>query len=106
MTEYTPTTDDVRTRYTDDRAGIGAWTRCDESVERAVESANAEFDRWYAAEIARAKAEALREAAEAMRLAKEPGHRYLLDLLDADVASSPDVWLERRAALLAKEADQ
>ena len=59
MSEYTPSVDNVRDRYAGARAGIGEWTRFDDSVRRAVEDAYAEFDSM----IARVRAEALREAA-------------------------------------------
>ena len=52
--EYTPTTDEVREFH---------W----EAVIAAIPSMpdpNAQFDRWYAGERAKAKAEALREAAD------------------------------------------
>lgn len=45
MSDYTPSVDEVRDRYADARVGIGEWTRFDESVRRAVEDAQAEFDR-------------------------------------------------------------
>lgn len=51
------------------------------------------------------KAEALREAADAMRLAKEPGHWNLRDPLYADITLSPDEWMERRAFRLAFTTD-
>ena len=56
MTEYIPTLDEVRDKYADARVGIGEWTRFDESVKQAVESAYAEFDRWLAS-VERAAAE-------------------------------------------------
>ena len=56
MREYIPTLDEVRDKYADARVGIGEWTRFDESVKQAVESAYAEFDRMIA--------EVEREAAE------------------------------------------
>src|SRR5690606_1879291 len=46
------------------------------------------------------KAEALRQAADARRRAKEPGHWHLRDRFDAESSYSPDVWLEYRAARL------
>lgn len=61
MSEYTPSLDEARDRYADARAGIGEWTRFDDSVRRAVEDAYAEFDRM----IAKVRAEALREASDA-----------------------------------------
>lgn len=64
MSEYTPTPDEVRDRYADARAGIGEWTRFDESVRRAVEEAYEEFDRMIAAIEREAAARALIEAAE------------------------------------------
>ena len=71
MTKYTPTVDEVRDRYADGRTGIGEWTRFDESVKRAVESAYAEFDRMIAeaerAAAAKARGEALIEAVQAHR---------------------------------------
>ena len=71
MTKYTPTVDEVRDRYADGRTGIGEWTRFDESVKRAVESAYAEFDRMIAeaerAAAARARGEALIEVVQAHR---------------------------------------
>lgn len=63
MSECTPSVDNVRDRYADARAGIGEWTRFDDSVKRAVEDAYAEFDRM----IAKVRAEALREAARGIR---------------------------------------
>lgn len=67
MSEYTPSLDEARDRYADARAGVGEWTRFDDSVLRAVEDAYAEFDRWLADHDAKVRAEALREAAEGMR---------------------------------------
>src|SRR5690606_1311959 len=55
---------------------------------------------------AEVKAEALREAADAMRQAKEPGHWNLRDPFYAGITLSPDEWLERRAVRLAMGADQ
>ena len=55
MREYIPTLDEVRDKYADARVGIGEWTRFDESVKQAVESAYAEFDRMIA-EVERAAA--------------------------------------------------
>lgn len=48
MSEYTPSVDKVRDLYADARAGVGEWTRFDDSVKRAVEDAYAEFDRMIA----------------------------------------------------------
>lgn len=56
--QYTPTTEEVRDRYADARAGIGEWTRFDDSVARAVEEAYAEFDRWLAERDAEVAAKA------------------------------------------------
>lgn len=71
MTEYIPTLDEVRDKYADARVGIGEWTRFDESVKQAVESAYAEFDRMIAeverAAAAKARGEALIEAVQAHR---------------------------------------
>ncbi|MBK0420463.1 hypothetical protein JD276_15675 [Leucobacter sp. CSA1] len=58
---FTPTPDEVRDRYADARAGIGEWTRFDESVKRAVEEAYEEFDRMIAAIEREAAARALDE---------------------------------------------
>lgn len=62
MNDYTPSVDEVRDRYADARVGIGEWTRFDESVRRAVEDAQAEFDRM----IAQVRAEALRNFADSI----------------------------------------
>ena len=71
MTEYIPTLDEVRDKYADARVGIGEWTRFDESVKQAVESAYAEFDRMIAeverAAAARARGEAIIETVQAHR---------------------------------------
>ena len=66
MTEYIPTLDEVRDKYADARVGIGEWTRFDESVKQAVESAYAEFDRMIAEVERAAAARALEEFADQM----------------------------------------
>lgn len=65
MREYIPTLDEVRDKYADARVGIGEWTRFDESVKQAVESAYAEFDRMIAEVRRQAAEEALLKAADA-----------------------------------------
>lgn len=57
MSEYTPNTEEVEHNY--------AW---DGYMDAPLKSREAAFKRWYAAEIRRAKAEALREAGEAIQL--------------------------------------
>ena len=52
----------------------------------------------------RIAAQALRDAAEGMRSAKDYGHWNLRSEDDPEVAYSPDVWVERRAARIEKEA--
>lgn len=75
--EYTPSTDEVRDVFASDEFG--------ELKDRWAE----EFDRWHAAEIRRAKAEALRDAAVAVGSAstsacKTPGcHRADQIILEA-----------------------
>ena len=78
MTEYIPTLDEVRDKYADARVGIGEWTRFDESVKQAVESAYAEFDRMIASVERAAAARALEEAADDIESRRnEPGLVHL-----------------------------
>ena len=56
MSDYTPTTDEVRDRY--------AWGRSDVGYV-SYDEAEAEFNQWLAAHDAKVKADALRDAAEA-----------------------------------------
>jgi hypothetical protein len=49
-------------------------------------------------------ASALRDAAEGMRSAKDYGHWNLRSEDDPEAAYSPDVWVDRRAARIEKEA--
>ena len=62
MSEYTPNTEAVREQYTREQPP---------HIGTASEK-SAEFDRWYAAEIAAAKAEALREASRAVPFPIDP----------------------------------
>lgn len=74
MSEYIPTLDEVRDKYADSRVGIGEWTRFDESVKQAVESAYAEFDRMIAEVERAAAARALREFAQHLIESVMPEH--------------------------------
>lgn len=68
MSEFTPETNAVRDFYVDHRVPTYPWTRFGEDEIAAVESAQAEFDRWLAAhdaEVRRAAAEAIRKSDEA-----------------------------------------
>lgn len=88
MSEFTPTTDEVRARYCADEFGHPA----------ALTDPCLEFDRWLEAHDREVAAKALRDAAHSMRRHKQPGHWNLTDELDPDnAAQSPDAWLERRA---------
>lgn len=79
MSEFTPSVDKVRDLYADARAGVGEWTRFDDSVKRAVEAAYAEFDRM----IAKVRAEALlAEVAEYRRRVNEV-HEAAIGLVGA-----------------------
>ena len=62
MTDYTPTTEDVQAAY-GGRAVLGT-----PAMAANYEEAEAQFDRWLAAHDAKVKAEALREAADALLL--------------------------------------
>ena len=91
MNEYTPTVDRVRDVFADGRAGIGEWTRFDESVKRAVEEAYAEFDRM----IAEVKAQALEEAAEVVEIDMGRGFTGSDDHV---ATANAEAWLRARAA--------
>lgn len=55
MTEYTPTTEQVREAY----AAHGAWKA---TPTRGARASNEQFDRWHAAEIARAEKRGVEKA--------------------------------------------
>lgn len=87
MSDYTPDTETVREQYTREQPPhIGT-----------VGEKGREFDRW----LAGVKAEALREAAEGMRRAKEPYHWNLS--VGPESAASPDMWLLYRADKIEKD---
>ena len=84
MTEYTPTTEQVREGYVE---GMN-WTSGNTDAESV-----AEFDGWLAGTIAEAKAEALREAADVIERLDSDAEMY-----DEDLKATPvDVWLRTRA---------
>lgn len=92
MSEYkTTTTRRVRHGYAEYAESI--WRIL---YEDAVEG----FDKWLTQAQAEAAADGLREAAQAMRAAKEPYHWNLRDPRDPETSYSPDVWLEVRAERL------
>lgn len=80
--QYTPSTEQVRSHY--------VFNQSDHWDPARGEA----FDRW----LAKVRAEALRDAAAAMRRHKEPGHWNLRDEEHpSDASQSPDAWLERCA---------
>lgn len=100
MSEYTPSLDEARDRYADARAGVGEWTRFDDSVLRAVEDAYAEFDRWLADHDAKVRAEALREAADAIKPPEvEPESPYSYDPWEDESIDQDNTYEVVRAAV-------
>jgi hypothetical protein len=93
------------------------WTPTDEQVEQAADAIHKDglwdLGYWERVRLARAvlvavgphiAAQALSEAAEGMRSAKDYGHWNLRSEDDPEAAYSPDVWVDRRAARIEKEA--
>lgn len=92
-----------------------SWTPTDEQVEKAADAVHEgglwDLDYWERVRLARAvlvaagptiAAQVLRDAAEGMRSAKDHGH-WNLRGEDPETAYSPDVWVEHRAARIARE---
>ena len=86
MSDYTPTTDEVRDRY--------AWGRSDVGYV-SYDEAEAEFDQWLAEHDAKVKADALRDAAEAW--AEDP------ESVDSETPADTRNWMRDRADKIEKE---
>lgn len=118
MSDFTPSTDDVRDRYADARVGIGEWARVDESVKRSVEEAYGAFDRWIAGVradavlkvLASPSAEVVERAAQRLFDDGTMGGGYLWAELAERDASRAEMWREDarrilKAALVGGESD-
>ena len=93
--EYTPTVDEVRDAWIDARIGYG-FDR--ENIHDREERLHAAFDRFMAAHDAEVKAEALREAADDIKLGDWSHHGNVDDVSNAEAEAS--TWLMARAAAL------
>lgn len=92
LSEYTPTTVEVRNEWAGSRADSYAL-----AVEHADAIAEAEFDRWLAEVERTAAAQALEEAADEINLSA------LLDRwVIHNAEASAEVWLRARAAEIRK----
>ena len=81
-------------------AGMYASPPTEAQMKDGIERAES----WLAAHDREVKAEALREAAVAMRAHKDPGHWNLRDERDpANASQSPDAWLEVRAGRIERQ---
>ena len=87
MSDYTPSTDEVRDRY--------AWGRSDVGYV-SYDEAEAEFNQWLAEHDAKVKADALRDAAEAW--AEDP------ESVDSETPADTRNWMRDRADKIEKEA--
>jgi hypothetical protein len=96
-TEYTPTTSEVQQGYTET---IRLGQSSDEWVQETAHKVAA-FDRWLAGEIRKAKAEALRQAADTVddSQTSDEGLPYVL-------RRDPALWLNERADAIEKEAER
>lgn len=96
MSDYTPTTDEVRFTYADYYNPPGSGGHAEGLRE---------VDRWLAAHDREVAARALRKAVGGIRDYKEPGHWNLRDTADPEVSYSVDVWLEVRASRIERGED-
>src|SRR5690606_33857811 len=102
MSEYTPTTEEVRNGWASCafEGGAGMSDAAYEDARWEDERAEAQFDRWLAAEKAKWQAEALREAAAWLDSFEGPGGRTSLhDQVGRDIIR----LLRERADRIARE---
>lgn len=98
MSDYTPTTDDVRMGWADLRA---------ETVQEGL-LAEAEFDRWLAQHDAEIQAQALRDAEDNWQGGEWADAPRRADRIQERLANGKHVgdWLRRRAARLTATTEE